>query len=54
MNACEKAERDILMKITDEASLTYCDINKCLGFCCYDGAYLAEGEEQVLKNRFLI
>lgn len=30
--------------------LKKCDMKKCLGFCCYDGVYLKNGEEEKLKN----
>ncbi len=30
--------------------LKKCDMKKCLGFCCYDGVYLKDGEEEKLKN----
>lgn len=50
LNAYEKVEREILSKMPDEPNLRYCDMNKCPGFCCYDGAYLVEGEELKIKK----
>lgn len=30
--------------------LKKCNMKICQGFCCYDGVYLKQGEEEKLKN----
>lgn len=37
------------MNKRNETRLKSCDIRSCQGMCCYDGAYLLEGEEQLIK-----
>lgn len=35
---------------TRNPKLRKCDMKKCPGYCCYDGVYLREGEEENLKQ----